>query len=74
MAKRPASTFSNADARPRVYFRHRDGRLEVAGNGAGPWHRTTGDLLEGIDMICGDGAWRGSAVIFWEGSNEEGNV
>ena len=63
-----ASTFSNADARPRVHLRLSAAAdaIEYAGHPSGPW-KATDNLVEAIDALGGEGAYRRPAVLIWSG-------
>lgn len=63
MAKAP---FGGADMRPRVHVRLLGDEPQVASIGCGPW-RPVSDIIEGIDLIAGEGAYLQPAVIIWEG-------
>ena len=71
MTKRAATTFTQADARPRVHLRLNRDVVEYAAIGCGPWKPTT-DLIAAIDAIGGEGAYLSPAVLIWVGSTNEG--
>lgn len=71
MAKRPATSFAQADARPRVHLRLNRDVVEFAAIGCGPWKPTT-DVIAAIDAVGGEGAYLNPAVIIWDGSTNEG--
>jgi len=71
VAKRPATSFAQADARPRVHLRLYRGVVEFAAIGCGPWTPTT-DVIAAIDAVGGEGAYLNPAVIIWDGSTNEG--
>lgn len=66
--RKTLSVFSNADARPRIYFRVSEGETQVAGNIDGPWGAVS-DIISAIDDIAGEGAWAKRAVLMWEGQS-----
>jgi len=68
-----ASTFTSADARPRVHLRLSADRnaIEYAGHPSGPWKRTD-NIIEAIDQLGGDGAYRKPAVLIWDGEASNG--
>ena len=55
---------------PKLYVKLTAGGAVASDGPAGPWHRVA-DIVEAIDRIAGEGAYRGMANVIWLGASDD---